>query len=203
MASPIDILTAPLKLGLGIAQNATKLGAGAVRAALGAVAGGNGAAGPLRDVESQPPRSHESPPPPTPARPPAPQRDAPPASPTKTRAPAPPEDRTPLREAPPPAPLPVDEAAPVPGPGPTEGHVDTEPVLVAAVAEEGAEDGAGAQLHVDEPWDGYGSMRAPDIRRRLEQAGREELAAVELYEGLHKARSSVLDTASRRLTQLS
>src|SRR4051794_19696332 len=32
-------------------------------------------------------------------------------------------------------------------------HVDEDPVLVAEAAEAGAEDGAGAELHVDPPWD--------------------------------------------------
>ena len=81
--------------------------------------------------------------------------------------------------------------------------MDTEAVVVAAVAEHGAEDGAGPELHVDEPWDGYGSMAAPEIQRELESAGRETLAAVELYEQLNKARSSVLDSAARRLASLS
>ena len=46
-------------------------------------------------------------------------------------------------------------------------HVDEEVVLVAEVAEEGAEDGAGPELHVDPPWDGYDEMTAAEIRDRL------------------------------------
>ena len=49
-------------------------------------------------------------------------------------------------------------------------HVDEEAVLVAEVAEEGAEDGAGAELHVEAPWDGYDEMTAADIRDRLAAA---------------------------------
>ena len=78
-------------------------------------------------------------------------------------------------------------------------HVDEEPVLVAEVAEEGAEDGAGAELHVDAPWDGYDRMTAADIRDRLTAASAAEAAAVELYESAGKSRRSVLDAAGRAL----
>jgi hypothetical protein len=78
-------------------------------------------------------------------------------------------------------------------------HVDEELVLVAEVAEEGAEDGAGPELHVDEPWDGYDQMTAADIRDRLAAASGAEAAAVELYEATKKSRSSVLDAAERAL----
>ena len=43
-------------------------------------------------------------------------------------------------------------------------HVDEEVVLVAEVAEEGAEDGAGPELHIDEPWEGYDRMAAVELR---------------------------------------
>jgi hypothetical protein len=78
-------------------------------------------------------------------------------------------------------------------------HVDEEVVLVAETAEEGAEDGAGAELHVEAPWDGYDKMTAADIRDRLAAASPAEAAAVELYETTHKNRSSVLDAAGRAL----
>jgi hypothetical protein len=78
-------------------------------------------------------------------------------------------------------------------------HVDEEPVLVAETAEEGAEDGAGAELHVDEPWEGYDRMTAADIRDRLAAASAAEAAAVELYEATGKGRRSVLDAAERAL----
>jgi hypothetical protein len=42
-------------------------------------------------------------------------------------------------------------------------HVDEEVVLVAEVAEEGAEDGAGPELHIDEPWEGYDRMAAVEV----------------------------------------
>ncbi len=78
-------------------------------------------------------------------------------------------------------------------------HVDEEVVLVAETAEEGAEDGAGPELHIDPPWDGYDEMTAADIRDRLAAASPTEAAAVELYESVHKSRSTVIDAAARAL----
>ena len=80
-------------------------------------------------------------------------------------------------------------------------HVDEEPVLVAEVAEEGAEDGAGPELNVEAPWEGYDQMTAADIRDRLTAASPAEAAAVELYESAGKSRRSVLDAAGRALRQ--
>ena len=71
--------------------------------------------------------------------------------------------------------------------------------LVAEVAEPGAEDGAGAELSVAEPWEGYATMRADEIVARLRDAPAAEAAAVELYEVTHKSRQSVLKAAERRL----
>ena len=78
-------------------------------------------------------------------------------------------------------------------------HVDEEPVLVAEAAEEGAEDGAGPELHVEAPWDGYDKMTAAGIRDRLAAASPAEAATVELYESTRKNRSSVMDAAARAL----
>ena len=78
-------------------------------------------------------------------------------------------------------------------------HVDEEVVLVAETAEDGAEDGAGPELHVEAPWDGYDRMTAADIRDRLAAASPAEAAAVELYETTRKNRSSVLEAAGRAL----
>jgi len=91
-------------------------------------------------------------------------------------------------DAPPPVP---DELIP--------DHVDEEVVLVAATAEEGAEDGAGPELHVDPPWDGYDQMTAADVRDRLAAATPVEAAAVELYEATGKSRRTVLEAAERAL----
>ncbi len=78
-------------------------------------------------------------------------------------------------------------------------HVDEEVVLVAEAAEAGVEDGAGPELHVDPPWDGYDQMTAADIRDRLAAGTAIEAAAVELYEATGKSRRTVLDAAERAL----
>jgi hypothetical protein len=80
-------------------------------------------------------------------------------------------------------------------------HVDEETVLVAEVSEEGAEDGAGAELHVDPPWEGYDDMTAADIRDRLTAATVAEAAAVELYESTAKNRRTVIEAAARLLSR--
>ncbi len=79
-------------------------------------------------------------------------------------------------------------------------HVSEEPELVAETAETGAEDGAGAEVAVDEPWPGYDNMNAPDIEDRLVTEGPETAAAVSLYEASHKGRASILEAASRNIT---
>jgi hypothetical protein len=72
-------------------------------------------------------------------------------------------------------------------------HVDEEVVLVAELAEEGAEEGAGAELHVDAPWDAYDEMTALEIRDRLAAADPVVAAAVNLYETTHKSRRTVIE----------
>jgi hypothetical protein len=79
-------------------------------------------------------------------------------------------------------------------------HIGEEPELVAESAETGAEEGAGAQVDVDEPWPGYGEMNAADIEDRLLTEGPEAAAAVSLYEASHKGRASILEAASRTMT---
>ena len=114
--------------------------------------------------------------------------------PQPTRAPAEPpvivEDAPPARadDAPPAVP---DELIP--------DHVDQEVVLVAETAEEGAEHGAGPELRIEAPWEGYDKMTAADIRDRMSAATAAEAAAVELYESTHKNRRSVMDAAARAL----
>ena len=55
-----------------------------------------------------------------------------------------------------------------------------------------AEDGAGAEIRIDEPWPGYRSLRAPELIDRLVVASDSELAVIELYERAHRSRSSVI-----------
>jgi hypothetical protein len=82
---------------------------------------------------------------------------------------------------------------------PAEAAPSEEPELVADVAKEGAEEGAGAEVHVDEPWPGYDDMNAADIEDRLLAEGTEAAAAVRLYEASGKGRASVLEAASRNI----
>jgi hypothetical protein len=97
-----------------------------------------------------------------------------------------------------PEPPPVVSEPPVAAPPepPEPVHVSEEPVLVAEVAEAGAEDGAGAELRIDEPWEGYSTMSASEIRSRLRRADAATLGAVRLYEAAHKGRSTVLQAAA-------
>ncbi|MFZ1995867.1 MAG: hypothetical protein WAU75_17275, partial [Solirubrobacteraceae bacterium] len=82
-------------------------------------------------------------------------------------------------------------------------HVSTEPELVEELAEPGAEDGAGAQVRIGEPWRGYRHLKARDVIARLTTATREELAAVELFELAHANRKSVVAAARRALKKAS
>jgi hypothetical protein len=70
---------------------------------------------------------------------------------------------------------------------------------VEEVAEPGAEDGAGAQVHVAEPWPGYRALRAADVIDRIAKASPEELAAIELYELSGRKRRTVIAAAQRQL----
>lgn len=117
-------------------------------------------------------------------------------------------------QAPPPAPTPPPAPAPVTPPDELPDTpltreqevvrtVEDEEELVAEFAEPGAEDGAGAQLDVEEPWEGYAHMNASTIIGRIDQAGPAELALLELYEQTHKKRQTVLGAANRRLRALS
>ncbi|MGA9860184.1 MAG: hypothetical protein WBQ18_20120 [Solirubrobacteraceae bacterium] len=96
-------------------------------------------------------------------------------------------------------PPPTSPATPVTEPA----HVSEEPELAESVAETGAEDGAGAEVRIAEPWDGYRLMNAAEIIDRLATASSAELAAVELYELSSRKRKSVLAAAQRRLKQSS
>ena len=74
-----------------------------------------------------------------------------------------------------------------------------EPELVEEFAEPGAEDGAGPELHIREPWEGYREMNARDVTARLGDASAAELAAVQLYESSTRARQTILSAAAREL----
>jgi hypothetical protein len=89
--------------------------------------------------------------------------------------------------------------APPPPPPRVEEHVSEEHTLVGEFAEAGAEQGAGPEVHVDEPWEGYDRMSAAEIARRLVGAGAAVAAAVRLYEANGRGRKTVLEAADRAL----
>jgi hypothetical protein len=202
------LLTLPFRLGIGAVRTALDLSFKTldVSAKLAGTAveilrpGGQSSEPfpPERSTETPPPE----PPPPKPRKP-APSRvnghSAAPQAPQTSHAP-------PGGQAPPAAPVsPPDEQPATPL---THGQevvktLEDEDELVAEFAEPGAEDGAGAQLDVNEPWDGYAQMNANAIISRIDQADQAELALLELYEQTHKRRQTVLTAADRRLRALS
>jgi hypothetical protein len=174
LTAPLSLAREPLRLtlrvwgfGLSTAAEAARIGRELLDPERGAPADSARRSAPARPDDDRP-READAPPAAT---------DAPPR--TATHAPAAPD-------APPAVP---DELIP--------DHVDEDPVLVAEAAEEGAEDGAGAELHVEPPWDGYDRMTAADIRDRLALATATEAAAVKLYESTRRSRRTVLDAAER------
>jgi hypothetical protein len=169
-----ELITFPMRVGV----RATQLWLRAAEETLGVVAD---TAGRLIDLAVPRPSA-------TPA---APSATAPEARPVDTR-PTPP--RTPTRTGPAAA-----AAAPERIPEPTPAHVSAELELVGEVAEPGAEDGAGAELHIREPWVGYERMNASDVIDRLSGANTAELAAIELYENQNKSRATVLQAVEREL----
>jgi outer membrane biosynthesis protein TonB len=136
-------------------------------------------------------------------KPPAPRpKPAPRRKPAPKRAPAP--DREPAPEREPAAERePAEEREPPPPPAatapPPPPHVSSEPTLVEEVADPGAQDGAGAQVRVDAPWEGYDRLAAKEVIDRLSSADAAELAAVELYELSGRQRKSVLEAVQREL----
>jgi hypothetical protein len=111
------------------------------------------------------------------------------------------EASTVVMEPPPVAPIRQRESPPAAGeplkPAPV--HVSAEPELVSESADAGAEEGAGAQIRIGEPWEGYRAMKAADVINRLSTATKEELAAVELYEVAGRNRKSVVAAAHKAL----
>jgi hypothetical protein len=75
--------------------------------------------------------------------------------------------------------------------------------VVAEFSEPGAEEGAGAEVHVDPPWDDYDRMTATEIEDRLHDADAALAAAVQLYEGSRKQRGTVMRAAQRALSEQS
>lgn len=181
---PGRLITYPVRASLRAAELVVRGAAALTGAALSAVE---------ERRRSRRQRGSASPAPPMPKQPPPPipAYQAPPAE------PAAPADPAPVAPAP-------SVAADVSPPEPVELieepiHVSEEAELVSEVAEPGAEEGAGAQVTVLEPWEGYARMTARDVIARLATANPTELAAVELYEGSHRARRTVLAAVQRRM----
>jgi hypothetical protein len=76
--------------------------------------------------------------------------------------------------------------------------VSEEPELVEELAEPGAEDGAGAEVHVREPWKGYARAGADEVIARIAESTPAELAAIQLYERTNRGRQTVLAAAERK-----
>jgi hypothetical protein len=121
-------------------------------------------AAPRRRPASRPPR------PVTPVAPPAPVPPAPAPEPAATAAPDTPRE--------------VAEAL-----GLEEGRTPQPPPEL--VETEGAAS-AGPEITVDEPWPGYGKLRAPEIVDRLRAADDATKAIVRLYEQQNRKRRTVL-----------
>ncbi len=115
-----------------------------------------------------------------------------------------PRSAPPVAEPPPPASAPRRPRATTPAPphvapAPAPAHVDREAVVVVESADSGAEDGAGAEVNVAEPWGGYDAMKAKDVTEQLATADPATLAVVRLYESTHRKRRTVLAEVDRRL----
>src|SRR5581483_9674080 len=94
---------------------------------------------------------------------------------TAARKPQP--EPAPTRSEPEPAPVTAEPEAAL---------LEDEAELVAEFAEPGAEDGAGAQIDVEEPSAGYRQMTGNAIVDRLATLDASALAVVQLYEQTHR-----------------
>lgn len=119
-------------------------------------------------------------------------RQAPPPPPTPAQSPEPSADVAPV-------PTPAAAADPTAPEAGADAHVSREAVLVAESADEGAGDGAGAQIRIGEPWEGYGELTVKQVNERLATAGPELLAVARLYEAANRNRVTVLKEIDRRL----
>jgi hypothetical protein len=147
---------------------------------------------PVATTPATPPPATRPPVATTPATPPP--AAAPPVPPPSPPAAAAPPISPPA--ATPPAP---PRAAPPPPAEPEPEHVDTDAVVVAESADAGAADGAGPEIHVAEPWEGYSDLNVKDITKQLATASPATLAVVRLYESGHRNRRTVLQAVERRL----
>lgn len=185
-----SLITWPLRLGVRAASLAVEETIVLASRVLALIVGGED------DSDRADARVPVVPPPPVateetaiPVPPAEPVAPPPPPTPTRTRSP------TPRPSPAPPPPEPAASAEPA--------HVSEGLEVVSETADSGAQDGAGAQLRIAEPWPGYGTMTARDVIDRLVSASREELAAVELYERSRRGRKTVVAAAERALKRAS
>jgi hypothetical protein len=169
----VATLTAPARLGIRVGREAVSLTVRGIAAAGALVKGGGRPAEPERPREAR--------------------REPAPAGPTVEPAPRP---ATPPPVAP--GEQPTDDDT-----GPEPRHVDEQATVVAEFAEAGAEEGAGAQVGLAEPWDGYDGMHVDELLPRLSDATSETLAAVVLYERSRRGRASVVEEAELQLRRRS
>lgn len=197
-----DLITFPLRLGWRAARAAVRGGVQASERAVSvasflvksATSTGPGEDRAASDAASESRASEQQRP-----SPPAPQRPSPPA-PDRAAATETPGTRS--SDAPdtaPPAPIASRPGDAQPLPEAEPAHVSEEPTLVEAFAEPGAENGAGAQVTIAEPWEGYRHMNAKDVIARVSDANAVELAAVQLYEAAHRSRETVMTAVEREL----
>ncbi len=200
-----SLITLPVRVGLRGAQLGLQITAAATDRALGVIGAVADAASRTGDpdadldLDGQPLGGMPAPPAPraagtrAPAAAPAPDPvPRPPPAPDPVPPPAPPAPRASARTGSPAEPPPAP-------PGPPPPHISTESALVGSVAEPGAQDGAGATIRVEEPWEGYDKLRAADIVERITGADVAQLGAIELYEQTARRRRTVLDAVGRAL----
>jgi hypothetical protein len=187
-------MTKLLQMSLKVATTVARTSAQLVEVALDRVRGGG---------RSDAARWTPAPPPPsTPVTPREPWTDV--GTPIVPPPPAPePPDVPPITAVPEPA---LDEppiaADPIPDVPPIAAVPEPTPGEVARIREERREaettaESPGAEVHVDEPWQGYASMNAPEIIDRLAVSDAAVKAVVLLYEGSHRKRKTVLRAAGR------
>ena len=191
-----ELITLPLRLWLRSAQLVT-------RAAVGATGRAISLAG--QAIQTVTPDGSNGAPADAPATPDRPwdvdydERTEPAVDPRRGPDEAPVVPLEPLVERPP---VPREEPAPAAvqtPPADEPAVVSEEPELVREEAEVGAEEGAGADVTVLEPWEGYARMSARDVIARARRASPAELATVRLYESRHRDRQTVLAAVDRQL----
>jgi hypothetical protein len=104
-----------------------------------------------------------------------------------------------------PEPEPESEPAPPPEPGPLPDPIEDldlpapEPTRADAARvrdeqrkAETTPESPGAEVRVEEPWEGYRAMTAPDVLDRLRVADDATRAVVRLYESTHRRRKTIL-----------